>query len=110
MDTEDTRAKGVGELNSATRSNLCSESPDDVDQQHGAGGGDDQLADDAGRTEPEEAEDQPAEHRADDAEQEIHEEAVAASAHDLAREEPGEDADEDLPDKIHAVILRRSRR
>src|SRR5437762_1455242 len=78
------------------------QSSHDINQQDCADGGHDKLADDPARIQTEQPEHGAAEHRADNAEQQIHEHAVAAAAHDLARQEAGENPDDDLPDQIHS--------
>src|SRR5580765_9120492 len=77
------------------------QSSHEVDQQDRADRGHDQLAHDPARVQTEQSEHGAAEHRADNAKQQVHQDAVAAAAHDLACEKAGENPDDDLPDQIH---------
>ena len=54
----------------------------------------------------EQSEHSAAEHRADDAEQQIHQEAVAAAAHDLAGQKAGKNPNHDLPNQTQQGCLR----
>src|SRR3954463_9697911 len=73
----------------------------DVDQQHGSGSCHDDTPHQAGGVQPEHAEYESAEHRTDDPEQQIHQHAVAAAAHQFASKPAGDDADDNLPEEEH---------
>src|SRR3954463_2925736 len=73
----------------------------DVDQQHGSGSCHDDTPHQAGGVQPEKAEYESAEHRTDNPEQQIHQHAVAAAAHQFASKPAGDDADDNLPEEEH---------
>src|SRR5207244_6037477 len=75
------------------------ELPHDVNQQDRADGGHDELADEAARVQSEQTEQGAPQDRAHDPEQQIHEHAVAAAPHNLARQKACKNPDDDLPNQ-----------
>src|SRR4051794_8519914 len=81
---------------SAAARELLREPTRDVDQQHGSDSRHDNTPYEASGIQPESPEYEPAEHRTDNPEQQIHQHAVPAAAHQFASKPAGDDADDNL--------------
>src|SRR5580704_1880196 len=76
--------------------------PSDRDQDARTQNRDDDRVDQPAAPKAERGHDPSTDNGPDDAEDDVHERAVARSAHDLARRPTGDQADHDPPDDIHA--------
>ena len=77
----------------------------DPKEEDGAYYGGDEVADDSGRCDAEEAEDPAAEDAADDAYDEINYPAEATTAHEFTGYSAGCNADKNIPNEAHSEII-----